>query len=569
MTSLRTRLTLAFIALAVFPVGLLGYFTQRLVLAETREAALSQRATYARTARAWIEAREAHGRRAVGHLCSDDLVIDGVLLALAAGPEGDLARMERLLPGLTRSLDFDTLTVLDARAGGSYGAVVSHVPPSRAGVAPGLLRVVEAAGAEAFLHEVDGGLALLHACTITRDGVRVAVVAGHHLDRLLRDVAPPPDSPLRAALHEGPVPLDLDLEAVSTFEGSGGRLPVALVVALDGVGLEATRRALLHQDLAVGGAALGLALLLSGLLTVAFTRPLAALEQAAKRVGEGDLASTLGGGHGGREVTRAFDAFNAMTRELERARARILRAERLAAWRDIAQRIAHEIKNPLSPIQVSIETMRKTKAKQHPDFDEIFEESTVTILEEVERLKRIVGEFSEFARLPRPRPAPVELRELLEHVARLLGGDEGADVEVDGTRVTLEGDREQLVQVLMNLTQNGLAAGRERRPDARVVLRVAPTGEGGAIIDVDDQGPGIPDELRVRIFEPYFTTRAEGTGLGLAIVHRIVTDHGGTIEVEDGPLGGARFRLRLPSTVPPEAAASTLGITATPRRPGA
>src|SRR5690606_37768783 len=165
-----------------------------------------------------------------------------------------------------------------------------------------------------------------------------------------------------------------------SFEGTPPEPSAALVVAHDEAELARTRADLLRQDLWIGGAALGLALLLSGLSAVALTRPLRALEQAARRVGGGDLASTLGGGRGGREVTRAFDAFNAMTRELERARGRIARVERFAAWRDIAQRIAHEIKNPLSPIQVSIETMRKTKAKRHPDFDEIFEESTLPIL---------------------------------------------------------------------------------------------------------------------------------------------------------------------------------------------
>src|SRR5690606_15040436 len=150
---------------------------------------------------------------------------------------------------------------------------------------------------------------------------------------------------------------------------------------------------------------------------------------------------------------------------------------------------------------------------------------------------------------------------LLEHVARLLGGDAQGAIRLEAPEeLHVEADREQLVQVLVNLAQNGLAAGRALREEPQLVLRLSAREGGGAIIDVDDEGPGIPEELRERIFEPYFTTRAEGTGLGLAIVHRIVTDHGGSVEVEDGPLGGARFRVFLAPTVPPEAAASTLGV---------
>jgi nitrogen fixation/metabolism regulation signal transduction histidine kinase len=274
-----------------------------------------------------------------------------------------------------------------------------------------------------------------------------------------------------------------------------------------------------------------------------------------------------------------------MTRELAQAQRRLVRAERIAAWREIAQRIAHEIKNPLLPIQVSIETMRKTRARNHPDFPEIFEESTQMILEEVRRLEHIVTEFSRFARLPRPRPEPLEVRELVAHLEAMhVTGDVLLRVEVEGALPTVRADREQLTQVLVNLLKNAAEASRARHGGgegsaALVTLAVAPDAGGGVSLHVRDNGPGFPPgEARQRVFEPYFTTRAGGTGLGLAIVHRILGEHGATIELGDAPplargdsrppgadaasqQGGAEVHVVLTREgPPPDAEASRSGV---------
>src|SRR5690606_34863717 len=191
-------------------------------------------------------------------------------------------------------------------------------------------------------------------------------------------------------------------------------------------------------------------------------RPLKELESAATRVGSGELSTMITVRSRG-DVGKVLHAFNGMTAKLQNAQARLIRAERIAAWRDIARRIAHEIKNPLMPIQTSIETMRKARARQHPDFDEIFEESTLTILEEVERLKRIVTEFSRFARLPRPRPSELAMDELVQHVVGLhAGGDVLVTMEVEDELPLVRADREQLTQVLVNLVQNASDAARAR-----------------------------------------------------------------------------------------------------------
>ena len=270
------------------------------------------------------------------------------------------------------------------------------------------------------------------------------------------------------------------------------------------------------------------------------------LEAAATRVAGGDLSARIERRPGGR-ADQTFQTFDRMTAELRDMRSKLADAERIAAWQDMARRIAHEIKNPLSPIQLAIETLRKAHAKQLHDFDEIFEESTRAILEEVRRMERIVREFSEFARLPRAQPGGLALDALVDDTVALYRPDEvhvSVIRERDHDDFALRGDREQLTQVLVNLLQNAFDAARSACAPA-VEIRLA-ADEDGFSLHIDDNGPGIALADRERVFEPYVTTKPEGTGLGLAIARRIVVDHGGSIEASDSPLGGARITVRLP-----------------------
>ena len=278
------------------------------------------------------------------------------------------------------------------------------------------------------------------------------------------------------------------------------------------------------------------------------------VREAAARLSRGDFDVQL---HAGADST--VTAFNRMTRELQKARARAVRAERIAAWRDIARRIAHEIKNPLTPIKMSIETLRKTYARQHPDFPEIFDESTRTVLEEVERMEKIVTEFSRFARLPRPNASMIQVVEIAVHVVQLhelpqrgaTNPELRVKLDIDPALASdprlVRADREQITQVLVNLVQNALdAANAKQGEQAKVLVRVMPGEAGGVSIEVHDNGAGLPPDERARIFEPYYTTKSHGTGLGLPICDRIVSDHGGTITVDDSAqLLGARFTVAL------------------------
>ena len=269
------------------------------------------------------------------------------------------------------------------------------------------------------------------------------------------------------------------------------------------------------------------------------------LERAAERVAMGDLSARIDRRSGGR-ADQTFQTFDRMTQELRDMRARLADAERESAWQDIARRIAHEIKNPLSPIQLAMETLRKAHAKQLPEFDEIFEESTRAILDEVRRIEHIVREFSEFARLPKPRPGQLELGALVEDTVNLYRPD---DVRVQLSRpegpLDARVDREQIAQVLVNLLQNAFDAARAAgAPRVEVTLERK---QSNVLIHVDDNGRGIARDARERVFEPYYTTKEHGTGLGLAIARRIAVEHHGSLEASDSPLGGARFTLRVPA----------------------
>jgi nitrogen fixation/metabolism regulation signal transduction histidine kinase len=211
----------------------------------------------------------------------------------------------------------------------------------------------------------------------------------------------------------------------------------------------------------------------------------------------------------------------------------------------MARRLAHELKNPIFPIQLSIETLRRAQDQDERRFGSLFRESSDTILEELRSLKKIIEEFSEFARMPRPRLQPTDLAAVIEQVlslyqARLAGFVLERAIEAGLPQVPADPDL--LGRALGNLVANALEA---MAPGG--TLRIAALASGsGVTIEIGDSGPGLTEEQRTRLFTPYFTTKKGGTGLGLAIVQGIVSDHGGRIEVESDPGEGTTFRLLFP-----------------------
>ena len=297
----------------------------------------------------------------------------------------------------------------------------------------------------------------------------------------------------------------------------------------------------------VAGAAGVLALLLGWLLARRITRPVRQLVAATRQVAAGDRLVDLPAGRRD-ELGELMDAFATMLHELDESEHALRRAERVAAWQEIARELAHEIKNPLTPIQMAIETTRRAWKRNHPQFDEVFDESTHTILEEVNRLKTIVSEFSQFARMPRPNPHPCDLNDLIHQSVVLYRDTDGVTIDEElapgvGERFV---DPDRMTQVIQNLLKNAIqaAGAMERHGRVKVATRIMET--GGVELSIEDNGCGIPAEDLPRVFTPYFTSKAGGTGLGLAVVHRIVTGHDGRIGVSSRVGEGTRFMVQLP-----------------------
>jgi two-component system nitrogen regulation sensor histidine kinase NtrY len=225
----------------------------------------------------------------------------------------------------------------------------------------------------------------------------------------------------------------------------------------------------------------------------------------------------------------------------------LLRAKKAETWQDVARKIAHEVKNPLTPIKLSAERLRKKYLEKAPDFERVFEESSQTIIQQVDGLKRLLDEFAEFARMPRPNPVSQGLLPVVESVIHLYETahkDVAFVKDIPGDLPELLLDQEQMKRVFINLFKNAvevMEGGGEIRVSARPAV-----GDGMVRIEVADNGPGISVEDVSRLFEPYFSRKKKGGGLGLAIVERIIADHNGSIHAEQNHPQGARFIIELP-----------------------
>ncbi|HMK52825.1 MAG TPA: ATP-binding protein, partial [Thermodesulfobacteriota bacterium] len=227
----------------------------------------------------------------------------------------------------------------------------------------------------------------------------------------------------------------------------------------------------------------------------------------------------------------------------------LIKAQRMAAWREVARRIAHEIKNPLTPIQLSAQRLRKRYLEKLQPDGAVFDECTRTIVKQVEELKGLVNEFSNFARMPASQPAPSRLNEIIQETLVLFqGSPKPVHFEfIPNELPILNIDRDQMKRVMINLIKNSLAA-IENEGKIRIRTSYDPTLET-VRLEVSDDGCGIPDEDKGRLFEPYFSTKKSGTGLGLTIVNAIISDHNGYIRVRDNKPKGTTFLIELPIRV--------------------
>ena len=299
--------------------------------------------------------------------------------------------------------------------------------------------------------------------------------------------------------------------------------------------------------LIIGGVGLILVYIVSYIVGLQMTKPINQLAAGAAEIASGNLEQQVAlQSHD--EIGRLAGAFNQMTATLKTSLERQLAAERHAAWGDAARWVVHEIKNPLFPIRLSIENMQRayrSEATRPTRFDEIFVQCTDIVIEEVERLQRLVDEFDQFARMPTPKRELSDLNQIVQNVVNLYAESvENIQIQANlsSDLLPLSLDSEQITQALGNLIKNAI----EAMPDGGTLnLSTQSVSDGKIQIKIQDTGLGMSAETLAQIFEPYYTTKDTGTGLGMAIVQRIITDHDGEIFVESEAGVGTTVSIEL------------------------
>jgi nitrogen fixation/metabolism regulation signal transduction histidine kinase len=239
-----------------------------------------------------------------------------------------------------------------------------------------------------------------------------------------------------------------------------------------------------------------------------------------------------------------------MTKELISQRERLVQSERVAAWRELARRLAHELKNPLFPLQLTVENMIRAKKVSPEMFEEVFAEGATALTEEIANLKAIIGRFSDFSKMPKPQVSELDFRDVLARVIRLYQptlAQREHPIEIVSKLSTqalpVSVDAELMHRAISNLVLNAMDA----MPDGGTLTIAAARNGDNVRTTIADTGHGMTAEECERLFTPYYTTKQQGTGLGLAIVQSVIADHHGAIVVESNPGGGTAFIIDLPA----------------------
>ena len=444
---------------------------------------------------------------------------------------------------------------------------------------------------QAFLKHLDtpNGIVLAMLCLrpVTTHGASYYLIGGRKLDAVVQTLSPP--AGLRVSIYSAPeqgqgeilgpakanLPLDklmpLIQKAVDQHEASmtldwgpgltqeeivhaialpgywPDRVPAVLLVG-NSLEQELTlEKRIRNISLLIAGLGVFIGVLVSGILMARMSRPIKDLAEAATEVGHGNWSVHVESSSKD-EIGKLAAAFNQMTEELMAQRERLVQTERVAAWRELARRLAHELKNPLFPLQITVENLLRARENTPEQFDEVFRESTTTLLAEIANLKTIIARFSDFSKMPAPQLQSVDLDEMVRGVVQLFQGQltqRASKIESQlqlGSVPPVSADPVLLRRVMENLVLNAIDAMPE---GGRLTFRTA-MDDKFAIFELSDTGKGLTPEECDRIFTPYYTTKQHGTGLGLAIAQSVVSDHHGRISVSSKKNQGTTFHVELP-----------------------
>jgi two-component system, NtrC family, nitrogen regulation sensor histidine kinase NtrY len=572
--SFRTKVFLSITATVVVAVWIVAAVVSALVTQSFERRDTQRTASLVNQLQREFDRRGAEVARRVEAVADSDAV---QRLAVNLGGQLDasqyVAEAQTLAP--EQSLDFLELVGPDA-------AIISSAEwPARFGYKEDwLVQPVDWKTQGVFLKKEDladgPALGLITVRSVTAGDKTLYVVGGQRLDKEFLDSLPASDG-MRFELYRNFEPLPSpesfgsklaaglveevrrqpreltrvgDAAAITAIplRGRDKQLLAILLIENSRAELASLKRTIQGTAGIVGSAGVLLGLMLSFWTASRVTRPLRDLASSVREVamGKWDTRARVSSSD---EVGQLARDFNGMTEQLVEQRDRMIQAERVAAWRELARRLAHELKNPLFPLQITIENLQRSRDATPEQFDEVFRESTSTLLAELEHLKTIVGRFSDFAKMPAPQLEPVDVNQLARQVMQLfeaqLQAPGGPPIEtklqVASDAGEVPADPDQLRRALRNLVLNALDAMPQ---GGTLTIRTA-RHENKVAVEVSDTGEGLTPEECDRLFTPYYTTKQHGTGLGLAIVQSVVSDHKGTITVQSEPGKGTTFRIEL------------------------
>jgi len=551
--SFRTKIFLSITATVVVAVWIVAGVVSTLVTKSFERRDEQRTATLVSQFHGEFNRRGAEVARRLDAIASSDEI---ARIAVDLGsPQADPGKYYDQAQTLAREQSLDFLELV-----GPDGSIISSAEwPARFGYKESwLLEPGDSRGVFLKREELADGaaLGLIAVREVKAANGQIYIAGGQRLDKKFLDTLPEieglrvqlqstfePATPPREITRTSP---QVSLTTIPLF-GRDNQLLAVLLVENSRSELASLKKYIRGTALLVGSGAVLLGLLLSFWTASRVTRPLRELTSSVREVAGGKW-DTRAAVHSSDEVGQLARDFNRMTEQLVEHRDRMIQAERVAAWRELARRLAHELKNPLFPLQITIENLQRSR--DTPQFEEVFRESTTTLLAELDTLKTIVGRFSDFSRMPAPELEPMNLNQVVREVIQLFdaqihaAGRPPVEVrqELDENLAAVSADPEQIRRALRNLILNALDA---MSPNGGVLTVRTGNLPGKVALEVSDSGAGLTPEECERLFTPYYTTKQHGTGLGLAIVQSVVSDHKGTITVHSEPGQGASFRIEL------------------------